>query len=252
MTRRIPAPLIPALCLSLLGACAAAPSTVTLSPEAGAGIKTVAIVVPPEPRKYAVVNRGHPGLALGLLGGMIVGADQDRKESSFYQAMQFQKFSVKAMLALGLEKKLNAAGYRAKAVEGPWEEKDGRYVLHPEKLVTDADAILVILPTTAGFMSNGPTADYVPAMTAVVRLIGKDRKTELYRGLHAVGFQPRDDGWRYTPAGRSFSDFDSLMARPAESASALAETVEAVSESIAQDLRRPSGNLSADRSAQRP
>ena len=50
---------------------------------------------------------------LGLVGGMFVAAGQDRKEASFYQAMQFQKFSVKAMLALGLEKRLVAAGYRA-------------------------------------------------------------------------------------------------------------------------------------------
>ena len=239
MIRRIPAPtLIPALCLSLLAACAAAPQNVPLAREAGAAIQSVAIVVPPEPRKYAVVNWGHPGLALGLVGGMFVAAEQDRKEASFYQAMQFQKFSVRAMLALGLEKRLAAAGYRARVVEGPWEDKDGRYVLHPDKVVTDADAILVIVPTSAGFMAKGPTADYVPAMTAVVRLIARDRKTELYRGLHAAGWEPRADGWRYTPSRRSFSDFDSLMAQPRESASALAETVDAVSDSIAHDLRR--------------
>lgn len=239
MNRKTPArALVPALCLSLLAACASAPQNVPLAPSAGAAIKSVAIVVPPEPRKYAVVNWGHPGLVLGLVGGMFVAAEQDRKEASFYQAMQFQKFSVKAMLALGLEKRLLAAGYRARVVEGPWEEKDGRYVLHPDKVATDADAILVIVPTSAGFMARGPTADYVPAMTAVVRLIARDRRTELYRGLHAAGWQPRADGWRYTPARRSFSDFESLMAQPRESASALAETVDAVSDSIARDLRR--------------
>ncbi len=237
-TRALLAALMSALCLSLLAACASAPQSVSLAPEAGAAIKTVAIVLPPEPRKYAVVNMGHPGLALGLVGGMIVAAEQDRKESRFYQAMQFQKFSVKAMLAAGLEKKLGAAGYRAKVVEGPWEEKDGRYVLHPEKVVTDADAILVIVPTAAGFMAKGPTADYVPAMTALVRLIGKDRRTDLYRGFHAAGWEPRAEGWRYTPSRRAFSDFESLMAEPRESASALAETVDAVSDSIARDLRR--------------
>lgn len=235
MIRRIPALLAPLL----LAACASAPQSVTLSPEASAAVRTVAIVVPPEPRRYAVVNMGHPGLVLGLVGGMFVATEQDRKEATFYQAMRFQKFSVKAMLAVGLERKLAAAGYRAKVVEGPWEEKHGRYVLHPEKVMTDADAILIIVPTTAGYMAKGPTADYVPAMTAVVRLIGKDRKSELYRGLHAAGWEPRAEGWRYTPARRSFSDFDSLMAKPGESAAALAETVDAVSDSIAQDLRRP-------------
>jgi hypothetical protein len=229
-------PLLAALCLSLLAACAGGPQNVSYAPDAQAGIKTVAIVVPPEPRKYAVVNRGHPGLVLGLLGGMIVAAEQDRKETAFYQAMQFQKFSVKAMLAAGLQKKLAAAGYRAKVVDAPWEEKDGRYVLHPDKVVTDADAILVIVPTSAGFVSSGPTGDYVPAMTAVARLIDRDRKTDLYRGFHAAGLQPRADGWRYTPAKRGFSDFEELMAHPGESAAALGEIVDAVSDSVAQDL----------------
>jgi hypothetical protein len=237
MLRRFPA-LLPALAVLLLAACAAAPRNVDLSRESIASIRSVAIVMPPEPKSYSVVNMGNPALAFALVGGIFVAADQDNKQTKFYQAMQFQKFSVKAILAAHMEKKLNAAGYRTQVVEGPWEEKDGRFVLKTEQLSTDADALLLIVPTTAGFVSKGLTADYVPTITVAVRLLAKDRKTELYRAYHAYGWQPRADGWRFTPATRSFTDFDSLMAKPADSASALGESAEAVSRTIAQDLRR--------------
>jgi hypothetical protein len=237
MLRRLPA-LLPALAVLLLAACASGPQTVQLARESGESIKTVAIVLPPEPKSYCVVNMGNPALAFALVGGIFVAAEQDSKQSKFYQAMQFQKFSVKAILSAMLEKKLNAAGYQARVIEGPWEERDGRFVLNTEQINTEADALLIIVPTTAGFISKGPAADYVPTMTVVVRLLARDRKTELYRAFHAYGWHPRADGWRFTPATRSFTDFDSLMAKPAESASALGESAEAVSGTIAQDLRR--------------
>ena len=123
-------------------------------------------------------------------------------------------------------------------VEGPGEEKDGRFVLQPERIPSDADAVLLIVPTTAGFISKGPTADYVPAITVAARLLARDRKTELYRAYHASGWQPRADGWRFSPATRSFSDFDALLATPAASAAALVESAEAVSATIVRDLQR--------------
>src|SRR3954470_13466099 len=111
------AAVLPAL---LLTACASAPQTVELASDTRAAIKTVAIIVPPEPKQYAVVNMGHPGLALGLLGGFFVAADQDTKQAKFYQAMQFQKFSVKSMLSAALAQKMAEAGYQAKVLDGPW------------------------------------------------------------------------------------------------------------------------------------
>lgn len=230
------------LCLAfvtLLGACASGSPNVVYKPESSARVRTVAIVLPPEPKKFSVVNRGHPGLAFALVGGIVVAVDQDRKESEFYQAMQFQKFSMNAVLGALVRDKLNAAGYDARVADSGWEEKGGRYVLNPGKIRTDADAVLVIVPTTAGFIAGGVTSDYVPAVTVAVRLLGKDRSTELYRGYHAAGWEPREDGWRFTPAARSFKDFYALMVKPSETAGALAQSIAAVAETIAQDLRRP-------------
>ena len=76
-----------AACALLLAACAGAPQTVEFAPQPGAAIRSIAIVLPPEPRSYAVVNMGNPALAFSLVGGIFVAADQDAKQAKLYEAM---------------------------------------------------------------------------------------------------------------------------------------------------------------------
>jgi len=186
-------------------------------------LRTIAIVVTTEPRHYSVVNSGNPAFALALVGGIFVAAEQDRKEAKLYQAMQFEKFSLKSVLAAQLAAKLKAAGYEVRIAERPGE--------------APADATLVVVPLQAGFTAASAVSDYLPSLAVHARLIAADGRTELYRALHACGSQrPRGDGWRYTPAARGFNDFDALMAKPAASAAALAESAAAVASTIAGDL----------------
>ncbi len=222
----------------LLAACASPRATVDLAPQTQARLHTLAIVMPPRTHAYAVVDTANPLVALTLVGGIFVAAEQDRKEALFYQAMQSQKFSFEATLGAALESGLAAAGYRATPLEGVWENRGGRYFLRPE-LAGSVDAILVVVPLTTGFVAGGPMADYVPTVTVLARLLSPDGKTELYRAFHASGWQPRAQGWRFTPASKSFSGFDALVAAPAASAAALAEGAAAVSATIARDLSRP-------------
>ena len=227
------------LACALLGACASPPARVDLSPGAAAGVRTVAVVLPPEPRAYSVLNMGNPALAFALVGGIFVAADQDEKQAKLYKAMTIQNFSLARLLGAQLVRKLAEDGYRTRLAQDAWEERNGRPVLRPERAAQGADALLVVVPITTGFVARGPTADYVPTVTVLARLLSPDGRTELYRAYHAFGWQPRADDWRFTPASAGFSDFDALMAHPAASAAALARGTEAIAARVARDVRRP-------------
>ena len=203
----------------------------------------IAIVVAPEPRTYSVVNLGNPAFALALVGGIFAAADQDQKQAKLSAALRAERFSVRQTLGATLAARLAANGYRTRIVDGAWQEKDGRYLLRTD-LIADgadgADAVLVVTPVSAGFVAPAPASDYVPAVTVHVRLLGADGRTELYRAIHAAGWQPgHTSGWRFTPASQHFGDFQALMEKPAVSAEALAASAAAVAASIAKDLVRP-------------
>jgi hypothetical protein len=225
------------LCL-VAAACAGPRQALRLDARSAASLRTVAIVLPPEPRTYAFVNMGNPALALTLVGGIFVAADQDDKETRLHHAMLLEKFSLKRRLAARLQASLAAAGYRTLLVDGTWENRGGRLVLRPDLVPDGADALLVVVPLTTGFVSRGAGEDYVPTVTVLARLLARDGSTELYRAFHAYGWQPRAEGWRFSPAAGSFSDFPAVLASPAASAAALAEGADAVATSIAKDLRR--------------
>jgi len=228
-----------AACAATLAGCSAAPQTIDLAPQSAATVRTVAIVLPPEPRTYAVVNLGIPALALALVGGIFVAADQDDKQARLYEAMRSEKFSLKAKLATVLQRRLEAAGYRTRIVDGAWEQRGSHILPRPDLVGGDADAILVVVPLTTGFISRGPGADYVPTVTVLARLLSRDGRTELYRAFHASGWRPRSEHWRFSAATHGFEDFETLVAKPAASAAALAQGADAVAASIAGDLRRP-------------
>ena len=82
------------------------------------------------------------------------------------------------------------------------------------------------------------TQDYQPVITAVVTLLGKDRKEELYKGFHASGYASLDDRWRLSPATASFANFEALIADPNASSRALLEAAGAIASTVGADLRR--------------
>ena len=115
---------------------------------------------------------------------------------------------------------------------------DGRFKLPFEKINSTADAVLIISPTVIGFIATGVTSDYLPTITVVATLVGKDRKEQLYRGFHSSGWAPKADGWKVSRPRSTYANFDALMADPKASAAALTEAGDAIAESVSGDLQR--------------
>jgi hypothetical protein len=224
--------------MALLAACAGPVPRIDASVNSLSPVKTIAVIRPPEPKTYTVMNFGHPGMAFGLIGGLIAGGDQASKQDQLSAAFKAQGVGFASHLASQIALKLGTAGYETAVEDGPWEEAEGRYRLPFDKINSKADAVLVVSPTIVGFIATGAISDYLPTMTAVVTLLGKDRKEQLYRGFHSSGWAPKADGWKVTPPKKTFPDFDTLMANTKASASALDNAGTAIAETVSADLRR--------------
>jgi hypothetical protein len=223
----------------LLTGCASPVPKVDLTEEMARSIDTITIVRPPQRLGVAVQNLGHPGMAFGAIGGLVAAADAKRKTEAFTAAMASHKFSVTDVLTRAIERRLTAAGYKVTLIDGVWEEKEGRFALQKDKLVSEGN-LLILMPRIVGFVST-VTADYMPTLWVIATLESRDRK-EIYRGYHSTGWQPSVGEWKHTKPARIFRNFDELMAKTEESASALTDSADFISASIVGDLRGPASH----------
>jgi len=227
--------------LALTAGCA--PMTrVELAQDGVAGLRTVDLVMPPEPQGYVVAMENHPGTAVGgAIGAVITIADQTAKTDRVKQALEGQRISVSRTIADALVQRLKATGYRVRTVEAPWVPQSAPPTVNVEAVESDADALLVVAPRTIGFVTANAFAPYEPTVMVEVTLLGRDRKTVLYRGLHSAGRQPALGEWRNVPSRRTFADVDGLVANPAATAAALTEAGTDVARAVADDIRLSAG-----------
>jgi hypothetical protein len=209
------------LALTLMAGCASL-NRIELAQDALAGIRTIDVVVPPEPNAYSVTIENHPGTAVGgAIGAVIVIADQSSKEDRLKLALRAQHISVTGAMANVLTQRLTSAGYRVRLVEAQWDRQSLPVSVNVAAVNSDADALLVITPRAVGFIAGGALVPYEPTVTAEATLLGRDRKEVRYRGLHSAGHRPFVGEWRNVPARRTFENVDNLVENPAATASAL-------------------------------
>jgi hypothetical protein len=222
--------------LALTAGCASM-TRVELAQDGIASLHSIDVVMPPEPPDYTVAMENHPGAAVGgVIGGIIWGADQSAKTNRVKLALQGQHISVSRTIADALIQRLRATGYRVRLVEAPLDRQLVSSV-NVTAIDSDADALLVVAPRTIGFVTANAFAAYEPTVTAEVTLLGRDRTTVLYRGLHSAGRQPALGEWRNVSTGRTFENVDSLVANPGTTAAALTEAGTAVARAMADDIR---------------
>ena len=223
--------------VGVLAGCAGPVPKVDVSAEKIATVKTIAVIRTPEPKTYTVANFGHPGMLFGAIGGLVAAADQSAKQNELSAAFHQRQSAISSHLADEVAAQLRTAGFEVRVEEGPWEEADGKFNLKFENITSSADAVLVVSPTIVGFISPRMGSDYLPTMTAVATLVGKDRKEQLYRGFHSYGFQPKAEGWKSTAPKATFSDFQVLMADPNAAVHSLEDAGMAIARSVSADLK---------------
>jgi len=221
--------------------CVGPVAKIDTDPVAITKVKTISVIRSPEPKTYVVMNFGHPGMGFGLVGGLIVAADLSSKQDRITQSIKEQKLPpVSTILADNIAARLKAKGYDVRVEDGPWEENGNGFKIDFEKIKSSSDTVLVVAPGMYGFVTTSVVSDYMPTITAVVTLLGKNRKEPLYRGYHATGWQPKAEGWRHSPSKTTFANFDVLMADPKKTAVALNDATERIANTVAEDLRQKS------------
>lgn len=169
-----------------LVACAGPVPKIDLAPNALANIKTITIVRTPEPKSYTVANFGHGGMAFGLIGGLIAAADQNSKQEQLAKVYKENGVSVCSDLSQKISDHLNDLGFNARVEDAPWEEVEGQHILPFKKIASNSDAVLIVSPTVIGFIATGLASsynnDYLPTISSVAVMLGKDRENIIYRG----------------------------------------------------------------------
>lgn len=229
----------------LLAACSAPLPKIDLAPNAMSGIKTIAVVRPPETKVYAVINFGHGGAAFGLIGALVIAADQSNKQELLSKAYKENGVSISDELSRKISDRLNSLGFNARVEDGPWEEIDGKHVLSFKNIESNADAVLVISPSVIGFvatgLSGGYNNDYLPTIASAVFMFGKDRENPIYRGYHATGWKIKDKEWKYTPPVNRFQDFEAIYSNPKVSSLSLVDAAEKIVDSVMSDIKQQQG-----------
>jgi len=223
--------------MTLTAGCASM-TRVELAQDRLASIRSVDLVMPPEPETYGVSMTAHPGAAVGgAVGAVIIMADQSAKTDRVKHALEGQRISITSTMANLLVQRLKATGYRVRQIEASWDTQSLPRSVNVAAVESDADALLVVTPRGVGFIAETAISPYEPTVMAEATLLGRDHKAVLYHGLHAAGHGPSTGQWRKVPARRSFADIEGLVANPAATASALTEAGTDVARAIADDIR---------------
>lgn len=230
--------LVAILLASLLTACAA-PVRIDATPEVLSSVHSIAVIRPPEVKTLTVRQFGQPAAFWfgAAFGGLIGDAQDSAKGRQLTETLNRQNFVISSTLADDIAARLLQKGFEAKVEDAEWDESENKFNLPFEKIHSNADAVLVVMPTMVGFIDPGFfSSKYIPTINAEVTLLGKDRKQVLYRGLHASGWKPGAN-WKYTPEKVTFANFDSIMAHPSDAAASLREAASAIASTIAADIR---------------
>ena len=221
----------------LLTACVSSPEKVEVSASRLANIDTISIVRVPEPANYAVVNLGHPGMAFGLIGGLVADADENSKEGRLTAAFKENGVAVGNELTNQLVAKLSSAGYRVDVIEGSWTVTDGFQELDYGTIHSDADAVLVVKPTISGFVTTSPIADYEPTFKVLATLMGPDDREEIYKSLQGYGWSTQGSA-NASASIPTFANVDAIMTDIAGASGALYAAGDVIANNLTAELSK--------------
>lgn len=237
------------ICLALLlGGCVfLSVDDINITPERLAQIKTIAVILPSEIRGYNFKNMSPASgdQYWGSFGGL---ANEPRfvTEQKITYALEKQNLSIESTLAENVAAELSRLGFLTSVEKGPWKleklvfsDKNRpfqSYKINHAEIQSNADAVMVITPTVAGFIAPENHASYAPTLYTVVILLDETRQNILYRGYHGSGELKVGRGWNISPPITTFANFDEVMANPERAATSLNDAAIAIAESIARDF----------------
>jgi hypothetical protein len=200
-------------------------------------VKTIGLLEPSGTEEYVVQNHGHPGMGFGLVGGLVAAADMQSKTNRFTALMKERNFNVSDEFQRKLAAELEGIGYIVKVIKP--ERPSPALLENYDALEKDVDAYLD-LGVNAGYMCASATADYIPTVRSLVRLVKKGSNEILYQDLIAYGYEFRAAQAVSIPADQQyfFKNFDVLTSDPDLAMEGIKKGIPLVTSRIAQDLAK--------------
>ncbi len=200
-------------------------------------IETIAVINPQEPDKYIVKNFGHVGAAFGAVGNTIKQQSQSEMSAYLANTIKNNDFSFSRQLSDNIIFKLQAKGYKAFSIKNP-EFENNKSTFDYSKIITDADAIILMETTTAGYISTTGLNDYIPAITIIVEMVKNSNKKILYREYFVFGWKPSIGEWIHIPSPvfYNFSNFDEMTKNDKRVISGLSEGINAITSRLIKDF----------------
>jgi hypothetical protein len=205
--------------------------------EDSQGIKTIGIIEPAQPEKYAVHNIGHAGMYFGLIGGLIAAADMNSKTDQFTELMKARGFNITEEFQKVLVEELKKAGYSIKLIKV--RRENVAFLESYEALDTEADVYLDSI-VSAGYLCASGGSDYIPAVRSGVRMVKRGSGEILYQDVIAYGYEARrsEAVCIAAPQEYYFKNFEALSSSPDRALEGLRTGIPLLAKRIAQDLAK--------------
>jgi len=205
--------------------------------DANQGLNRIGLLEQVEQEKYFVENLGHPGMSFGLVGGLVAVADIESKKNKFTELMKARDFRVVDEFQRMLATELADAGYSVKMIK-PQRAKHA-FLEKYGGLDDDVDAYLDFT-LGAGYMCGSSSADYLPTIHSVVRLIKRVSNEILYQEIIYYGykFKAKEAACLTADPQHYFKNFDALTTNADSALEGLKKGVPLITKHIAQSLRR--------------
>lgn len=231
--------LLPVCVALLLCACTTTPPPrVDIAPGALVPGQTITLIHAPAVRHY-FVYAPHVGMAFGAIGGAVARAHMDSRGETLRQLMAAQNLMIDVTLTEAFRRELESAGYRVQVHAVAWSDVKGTATLNPQEINPGYERVLVVTTGAVGFGSDGFTDPFYPMVRGRAVLYGTDRRKPLYEAPFAGGKPPAGETWvRWVDDGPGFTDYETLIARPAETAAALRHAAERAAKAVVDDMRR--------------
>jgi hypothetical protein len=208
------------------------------APQTLSQIRTIAVIRPPS-AAFEIKDLDSMRFSSWGMLGAVAKKSRDANLNDAVVQMQASGPAFSAALADDMAEKLRAWGFTVTVEDGPWQSADGLLTMPCERTSSKADAVLVIVPTTIGFVNQGgPFARYDSSITAITTLVGADRTQKLYKEYHAIGWKPMQGEWKYSPSQGSYQNVKAILDDIPGALDAMRGARFALADSIAADLRR--------------
>jgi hypothetical protein len=223
----------------LLAGCVQIPKQ-AFNRDASAHLKTLALSQGPNQDMYNAIIVGHPAAGFGLVGAVIIAAEQQTKSTRLTQAIGVEETRLQAHAATVFAEALTKAGYSVTTFNVEKGTEADAVLGLGRAAVPGADAVL-LAAVGGAFVAAGTGGSYVPQMTVKAKLQDVKTGATLFEDTFTYGFASPNMKTVHVAADAKYAwaDMDALVKDPEMTRQALRDGAAAIAAQIAADLKRP-------------